>query len=468
MAELAYHWAQATAPEDLDKAVHYAEAAGDEALARLAPDEALRWYGQAVALLEQRPSGPEEQRCRLLVGLGNTQRQTGNPAWRQTLLDAAHLAQDLGATELLVAAALANNRGIFSVMGVVDAERVAVARGRLPDHTRRHRFRRAGPAPGAARLRESHLVPTPRPAESRIGSPSFGHRPPKRGSGDPGPGGERHSDFHQRAGRPIRRHRALCPKLPPRPPTVSAIRFFSSGMRSRCACTATRPARSSRATRSSPGFGPLLTVSANRCFGCRRLESATERATTGASDFDEAERQAVQAAARSVARSESRTSHRSIFAEIGVIRLMQGRSDEIVDLAVQAAAENPGVPYVLPLPRHDLLRSRPPRRCPVHVLEPFVADDFASFPRDVIWLTAMYIASYVLSELHWVGTGRGPVQERVRPFAGQIACVGAACWESLSYPLGLLAATLDRYDDAEAYFSMSVVAHEAESEQRGG
>jgi predicted ATPase len=68
-AELAYHWAQAAVPEDLNKAVGYAKIAADESLARLAPAEALRWYSQALALLESRPPGTDEVRCRLLVGL---------------------------------------------------------------------------------------------------------------------------------------------------------------------------------------------------------------------------------------------------------------------------------------------------------------------------------------------------------------------------------------------------------------
>jgi hypothetical protein len=125
-SELAYHWAQAAVPEDLSKAVGYAKIAADESLARLAPAEALRWYTQALALLEGRALGTDEVRCQLLVGLGDSQRQCGDPAHRETLLDAAHLAQDLGATDLLVAAALANSRGLTSSSGKVDSERVGV------------------------------------------------------------------------------------------------------------------------------------------------------------------------------------------------------------------------------------------------------------------------------------------------------------------------------------------------------
>ena len=62
----------------------------------------------------------------LAIGLGTAQRQTGDPAFRDTLLDAARRAADLDDTERLVAAALANNRGIFSAVGTIDADKVEI------------------------------------------------------------------------------------------------------------------------------------------------------------------------------------------------------------------------------------------------------------------------------------------------------------------------------------------------------
>ena len=62
----------------------------------------------------------------LAIGLGTAQRQTGDPAFRDTLLEAAHRAADFGDTERLVTAALANNRGFYSAVGATDTEKVAV------------------------------------------------------------------------------------------------------------------------------------------------------------------------------------------------------------------------------------------------------------------------------------------------------------------------------------------------------
>jgi class 3 adenylate cyclase len=130
IGELAHHWALAVAPQDTIKAVDYARRAGDSALTNLAPDEALRWYARGLELIDANGVADDTLRCALLVGLGDSQRQTGDPTHRQTLLDAAHLAERAGQTELLVRAALANNRGFRSAT-IVDEERVDVLRRAL-------------------------------------------------------------------------------------------------------------------------------------------------------------------------------------------------------------------------------------------------------------------------------------------------------------------------------------------------
>jgi class 3 adenylate cyclase len=123
VGELAHHWAQATTAVDVDKAVSYAKLAGQRALDELAPDEALRWFANALEL--QGDAADASQRCQLLIGLGEAQRLTGDAAYRETLLEAARIASALTDPELAAASALGNNRGFSSVIGEVDAERVA-------------------------------------------------------------------------------------------------------------------------------------------------------------------------------------------------------------------------------------------------------------------------------------------------------------------------------------------------------
>ena len=130
VATLAYHYGQCAVGDDLDKAVRYAKLAGDEAMDQLAHDRALDYYRQALELLEDEPRR-EESRCALLVSLGDAQRRSGDPEYRQTLLDAAALAQRLGSSDLLTQAALLNGRGLWSVAGEVDEERLQVLQAAL-------------------------------------------------------------------------------------------------------------------------------------------------------------------------------------------------------------------------------------------------------------------------------------------------------------------------------------------------
>jgi tetratricopeptide (TPR) repeat protein len=138
VGELARHWFNATQPVDLVKAISYSRQAGDAAIAALAPAEALRYYAQALDLYPQATNLDPVLALDLAIGLGIAQRQTGDATFRETLLDAAHRAADRDDTDRLVAAALANNRGLYSDIGGVDLEKVEVlemALERLPAGT---------------------------------------------------------------------------------------------------------------------------------------------------------------------------------------------------------------------------------------------------------------------------------------------------------------------------------------------
>ena len=126
VGELARHWSSATQPVDLAKAIGYSRLAGDAALAALAPADALRYYAQALDLYPQAADPDPILVIDLAIGLGTAQRQTGDPAYRQTLLGAARRAAELGDTDRLVAAALANNRGWFTSATTIDADKVEI------------------------------------------------------------------------------------------------------------------------------------------------------------------------------------------------------------------------------------------------------------------------------------------------------------------------------------------------------
>lgn len=122
LAELALHWRLATVSVDARKAAHYSMLAGRQALESLAPSEAARLFADALELIG---TADTAERCEALIGLGEAQRLTGQPASRETLLDAARIASALCSADLAGRAALANNRGAASAVGRVDSERIA-------------------------------------------------------------------------------------------------------------------------------------------------------------------------------------------------------------------------------------------------------------------------------------------------------------------------------------------------------
>jgi len=128
LSALANHYSRAATPagDTGAKAVDYAIQAGELALAQLAHDEAVSWYHRALDLIDGAGSFDEAARLDVVVALGEAQQRAGDPAHRDTLLEAARAAQQLGRTDVLVRATLANTRAVvFSAALEVDAERVA-------------------------------------------------------------------------------------------------------------------------------------------------------------------------------------------------------------------------------------------------------------------------------------------------------------------------------------------------------
>jgi class 3 adenylate cyclase/tetratricopeptide (TPR) repeat protein len=451
LGELAYHWASAIVPEELDKAVGYAQAAGDEALTRLAPEDGLRWYRQALALLDQRPLDAQEARCRLLLGLGVAQRQSGDPAYRETLLEAAHKAQDLGATALLVASALANNRGYFSAAGIVDAERVSVLEA------------------AADALEGSESAERARVLALLASELTYGGDLPRR------------IDLAHQALAIARRVEDAATLVgvindvmtPINFPTTLAERVSLAVEGFEVAQRTDDPflqfwsawncCSSFYSAGDVAGGDEALATAGDRAEQLSQpmlhMHITFHRATRAvlAGDLDEAERLAIEAV--ELGNATGQPDIAAFFAgQFGLIRISQGRGAEIVDLVRQATAENPGIPafatFLAGL-HCDLDQPDEARE----LLKPFIADDFQSVPKDLIWLITMSNAAYVVAELGWTDAA-GPLLETLRPFAGQICWIETTTSLEIGYYLGLLAMTLDRSEEAEAFFSGAASAHE--------
>jgi class 3 adenylate cyclase/tetratricopeptide (TPR) repeat protein len=130
-AELARHWIAATEPANQQKAVTYAEGAGDAAMDALAPSDAADWYQQALELLERDPQASERSVGRLLVRLAAALSAAGRPGDQEPVFRrAAALARRLGDPELIVAAALSPTPGSLGYEPA-DAERLAALEAAL-------------------------------------------------------------------------------------------------------------------------------------------------------------------------------------------------------------------------------------------------------------------------------------------------------------------------------------------------
>jgi DNA-binding NarL/FixJ family response regulator len=107
LAQLAYHFSAASQSGAVDKAIAYAARAGAQAMTLLAYEEAAYYYDVARQALARQPPVDEVQRCQLLLALGEAQRKAGDFLHAvDTFQRAADIARRLALSEELAAAAL--------------------------------------------------------------------------------------------------------------------------------------------------------------------------------------------------------------------------------------------------------------------------------------------------------------------------------------------------------------------------
>ncbi len=105
--QLAHHYYEAAQENQVAKAVEYAVRAGERYMALPAYAEALRFYHMALQTLERQQPVDENRRCTLLLALGEAQSKAGDfPQARDTFQRTANIARTLGAPEALARAAL--------------------------------------------------------------------------------------------------------------------------------------------------------------------------------------------------------------------------------------------------------------------------------------------------------------------------------------------------------------------------
>jgi tetratricopeptide (TPR) repeat protein len=124
LPELAHHFFEAAVSGDPDKAVAYLTRAGRRALGALAWDEAARLFQEALEALDLGDPDPN-LRAELLVELGRGEVHAGSEGARETLRTAAACATAVERPDLLARAAL--DFGAFALSpGIVDEELVSL------------------------------------------------------------------------------------------------------------------------------------------------------------------------------------------------------------------------------------------------------------------------------------------------------------------------------------------------------
>jgi DNA-binding SARP family transcriptional activator/tetratricopeptide (TPR) repeat protein len=425
----------------LPDALTYAARAGDEALQKLAPDEARRWYQVSLELLARLRALEDAQKCGLLVKRGEAERQAGERRFRETLLEAAAIALRIGDESGLVRAALANTRGMQSRTGIVDQERIAMLEAAL---------RSVGPADGAIRARLLAMH-----AAELMYSGEWQRRVSL-------------SDEALAIARRIDDPDALITVLNMRFVTLLAPETHAE----RIANTVDAVAVAERLD------DPLAQFFAYhwRAYVCIEAGDVTSARSWAARERELADRfrqpttlwlaRADQAnlaivageleAAASLAADALETGRQSepdavvcFAAQQTAIAFELGRLGELTGLLEQAIKENPGVPGLqatLALALTKAGREEAARE----LLDEAAATRFESLPYDVTWLAVLCIYAHVSSELG-AEQPAAMLYELLAPWQGQIAFPAFGVWGPVSLYLGSLARVLGELDGAERH-----------------
>jgi hypothetical protein len=448
--ELAHHWARATEPHDAEKAIEYAHMAGERALAELAPEEAGEWFRSALELLDRAVPDSGARRAALLTGLGDAQRQGGDPAHRETLLEAASLADEAGDVDTLVRAVLANNRGFFSLVGAIDEARIAMLRlaiDRLGDVDSPQRARLLAtlcveltfaPAEHEARLAlAEEAVAVARRAGDRVvladvlARTFYGICTPETRT--------RRSEWTAEA----------CALAGDRQP---ASRFLAQAYNAIAALEAgdIQTARRSWAIAES--------IDQRTGQPQHRWQMTFYRAVDEivAGDLEAAEQRASEAMQIGVDLQPSDAV--IVFgAALLTIRVLQGRLDEMTPLVEQLRRDHGD--FVTFAAVEAFVAAESGDRARAHaLLDQYCAGELPA-PRDTSWLTTQYIWCRAANRSRHA-TAAALLLELLAPFADHVPTMGVTCLGAVAQELGSLTARLDRHEESDSYFALALQLHE--------
>lgn len=448
---LAHHYGRAALPGATNgNAVSFSRRAGDQALARLANYDAVRFYKQALDLLEASEGGDvSPARLDLLISLGEAQRRAGDPDHRDTLIAACRLARHRGDAQALATAALSNNRGMFATIGTVDEDRAAMLEAALEAQDPAETTLRARLL---ANLAVEVVYGKDRSRRHTLSAEALAMA---RRSGD---------------------QRTLAHVLLAR---IVAI-WGPDTVEERLRATEELLAVAGRID------DPVLV-----CSGCwHRFIAATEAGDEAEADrcLDRSEQLATELGQRTmrwltmILRANRTLSmghideskeiaerayelggsagHPDAYLYYGIhlfnVCFERGQMGAIANDIIRIAAANPGVTSVraslalLYAETDQLDQARP-------VFES-VTDELADIPREASWPRAVTQAALTCSRLGDRARA-ATLFDLLRPYAGQMVCTGLSSAGSVDHYLGVLTATLRRLDEADILLAQAETAH---------
>jgi DNA-binding SARP family transcriptional activator len=451
VTELAYHWAKAAAPTARSKAAAYARLAGQHALSKLGPDEALRWFQQALALQDQEAPVPPAERCELLVGLGEAQRQVGEASFRGTLLEASGLANDLGDASLAAKAAIANNRGVASAFGDVDTDRLE-ALGRALELDRFTTPARC------ARLISLQAVEL---------ASDFDHERRRalaeealalaRHAGDPATLARVLQDyiFALTAPDTLQHRRELLPELLEQATLANdpALEFFAAGTRLHVSVEGGELDEAEQAAKRAREIAEEIRQPSLRWFS-RYFESGLAQLR---GDLVATERLAEEALQLG-----SEAGQPDAFlvygGQLAAVRVEQGRAAELVALVEQTAEATPRMPvWRAALAHLYCVVGRTTEAAAI--IERAVSDHFNHVPHDQSRL--MMLAYYAIAASETAAKDAAAVlYELMEPWSDQVIWIAASGLGHVGRHVGSLAATLGWHELADQHFATASAFHE--------
>jgi hypothetical protein len=449
-AELARHWLAADHPADSIKVVDYCALAADAAIRALAPDDAVSWYSQAIALEEQRRDKDVRRQAALVLGLAESQRHAGLAEYRETALEAGKLARQVGDSSLLTAAALCRTPLVDSYVSI-DAERLALVENALDAIG-------SSDSPGRARLLAGLAADYTDPRDwERARSLAADAIAVARRTGD---------------------RRTLLAVLN----TVSNVRCTPDSLRERLIDTAVaveiadqvgdhfagQVARYTRvlACIEASELGEVDGLLGNMAIFVERHPLPAQqwqlftllswrRLLAGRHDEAEAMANASAAAANQAGQPLAQV---VLALQLARLRREQGRLDEIIDVLTELAPIYPTIthfPALVAVVHCELGNLDDAHRN----FQLLAAEDFGSFQFDLAWLTAMTLSADAAVDL---GDRRAAevLSRRLEPYASHVSTAAATVDGAVARPLGRLAALLGHEQDAELYFRQALATHQ--------